>query len=80
MANVMDEGTRFQLALVISRERRVEDVRRVFQTAKKNAKRISKYIINRWATSVQESDKKGVQHKDKGNNSHQKYRIQRQDK
>jgi len=43
--NVMDEGTRFQLASVISRERRVEDARRVFQIAKKNGKRVPKYII-----------------------------------
>lgn len=43
--NVMDEGTRFQLASVISRERRVEDARRVFQIAKKNGKRPPKYII-----------------------------------
>jgi len=43
--NVMDEGTRYQLASVISRERRVEDARRVFQIAKKNGKRTPKYII-----------------------------------
>lgn len=41
----MDERPRFQLASVISRERRIEDVRRVFQTAKKNGKRNPRFII-----------------------------------
>lgn len=43
--NVMDEKTKFQLASVISRERKVEDARRVFQIAKKTAKRTPRYII-----------------------------------
>lgn len=35
--NVMDKETRFQLAGVVSKERKVMDARRVFQCAKKNA-------------------------------------------
>ena len=35
--NVMDEKTRFQLASVVSTERRVRDARMVFQKAKRNA-------------------------------------------
>jgi transposase-like protein len=35
--NVMDEKTRFQLASVVSTERKVRDARMVFQKAKKNA-------------------------------------------
>ena len=36
--NVMDKDTRFQLANVISKTRRLEDARRVFQTAKRTAR------------------------------------------
>jgi transposase-like protein len=44
--NVMDEKTRFQLASVVSTERRVRDARMVFQKAKKNCGgRKPKYIV-----------------------------------
>jgi transposase-like protein len=44
--NVMDEKTRFQLASVVSTERRVRDARMVFQKAKKNCGgRKPKFII-----------------------------------
>lgn len=44
--NVMDDETRFMLASVISKERKIEDARKVFQIAKTNGgKRKSKYII-----------------------------------
>jgi len=44
--NVMDEETRFQLASVISKERKIEDARRAFQNAKKNVGgRKPKYIV-----------------------------------
>jgi transposase-like protein len=44
--NVMDEKTRFQLASVVSTERRVRDARMVFQKAKKNAGgRKPKFIV-----------------------------------
>jgi transposase-like protein len=44
--NVMDEKTRFQLASVVSKERKVHDARVVFQKAKKNCGgRKPKYII-----------------------------------
>jgi len=43
--NVMDEDTRFLLASAISKERKVEDARRVFRIAKKNGKKAPKYII-----------------------------------
>lgn len=44
--NVMDERTRFQLASVVSQERKVRDARIVFQKAKKNVGgRKPKYIV-----------------------------------
>jgi len=44
--NVMDEKTRFQLASVVSTERRVRDARMVFQRAKQNAGgRKPKFIV-----------------------------------
>jgi len=43
--NVMDEGTRFLLASVISKERKVEDARRAFQAAKATGKRKPKYVV-----------------------------------
>jgi len=44
--NVMDETTRFQLASVLSTERRVRDARMVFQRAKQNCGgRKPKYIV-----------------------------------
>jgi len=44
--NVMDEKTRFQLASVVSTERRVRDARMVFQKAKKNTGgRKPKFIV-----------------------------------
>jgi transposase-like protein len=43
--NVMDEETRFLLASVISKERRVEDARRAFKTAKQSAKGKPKYVV-----------------------------------
>jgi transposase-like protein len=44
--NVMDEKTRFQLASVVSTERRVRDARIVFQRAKQNAGgRKPKFIV-----------------------------------
>jgi transposase-like protein len=44
--NVMDEQTRFQLASVVSTERRVRDARMVFQKAKNNAGgRRPKYMV-----------------------------------
>ncbi len=44
--NVMDDETRFLLASVISKERKMEDARKVFQIAKMNGgKRKPKYII-----------------------------------
>ncbi len=44
--NVMDESTRFQLASVVSKERKVQDARMVFQKAKKNCGgRKPKYIV-----------------------------------
>ena len=44
--NVMDERTRFQLASVVSTERRVRDARNVFQKAKKNVNnRKPKYMV-----------------------------------
>lgn len=44
--NVMDNETRFLLASVISRERKIEDARRVFQIAKQNAgKKRPKYLV-----------------------------------
>lgn len=44
--NVMDERTRFQLASVVSTERKVRDARMVFQKAKKNCSgRKPKYMV-----------------------------------
>jgi len=44
--NVIDENTRFQLASVVSKERRVQDARMVFQKAKGNAgNRKPKYLV-----------------------------------
>ena len=44
--NVIDENTRFQLASVVSTERKVRDARMVFQKAKKNCgNRKPKYIV-----------------------------------
>jgi transposase-like protein len=44
--NIMDEGTRFQLASVVSKERYIKDARMVFQRAKKNVGgRKPKYIV-----------------------------------
>jgi len=44
--NVMDERTRFQLASVVSKERKVRDARMVFKRAKGNAGgRKPKYMI-----------------------------------
>lgn len=44
--NVMDETTRFQLASVVSKERKVKDARMVFQRAKQNSGgRTPKYMI-----------------------------------
>lgn len=52
--NVMDEGTRFQLASVISKERKIEDARRAFRTAKQIGKKKPKFVI---------TDGLGVYHK-----------------
>ena len=43
--NVMDEGTRFQLASVISRERKIEDARRAFRIAKQIGKKKPKFVV-----------------------------------
>ena len=44
--NVMDERTRFQLASVVSKERKTRDARKVFKTAKKNVGgRKPKFIV-----------------------------------
>ncbi|RLI76342.1 IS6 family transposase [Archaeoglobales archaeon] len=43
--NVMDEKTRFLLASVISKERKVEDTRRVFQVAKQRGKKKPKFVV-----------------------------------
>jgi transposase-like protein len=43
--NVMDEGTRFQLASVISKERKVRDARRVFKLAKEQGKTKPRFVI-----------------------------------
>ncbi len=44
--NTMDEGTRFQLASVVSKERKVRDARMVFQRAKQNSGgRTPKYMV-----------------------------------
>lgn len=44
--NVMDKETRFQMASIVSQERKIGDARRVFQNAKKNAGgRKPKYIV-----------------------------------
>jgi transposase-like protein len=43
--NVMDEKTRFLLASVISKERKIEDARRAFQAAKLAAKGKPKYVV-----------------------------------
>jgi len=43
--NVMDEETRFLLASVISRERKLEDARRAFQAAKQIGKKKPKYVV-----------------------------------
>ena len=44
--NVMDEGTRFQLASVVSKEWKVRDARMVFQRAKQNSGgRTPKYMV-----------------------------------
>ena len=46
MWNVLDEGTRFQLASHISKERYIEDARRAFQKAKNNGRHHRpKYVI-----------------------------------
>lgn len=50
----MDEGARFQLASVISRERRIEDARRAFRMAKQIGKKKPKFVI---------TDGLGVYHK-----------------
>lgn len=50
----MDEGTRFQLASVISRERKIEDARRAFRMAKQIGKKKPEFVI---------TDGLGVYHK-----------------
>ncbi|MCW3135172.1 MAG: DDE-type integrase/transposase/recombinase [Methanophagales archaeon] len=52
--NIMDEGTRFQLASVISRERKIEDARKAFRMAKQIGKKKPKFVI---------TDGLGVYHK-----------------
>lgn len=57
--NVMDERTRFQLASVVSTERRVRDARVVFQRAKKNCGgRKPKYIVTDGLRSYKRAVKK----------------------
>ena len=54
--NVMDEKTRFQLASVVSTQRRVRDARMVFQKAKKNCGgRKPKYIVTDGLHSYKEA-------------------------
>jgi len=54
--NVMDEKTRFQLASVVSTQRRVRDARMVFQKAKQNAGgRKPKYIVTDGLHSYKEA-------------------------
>ncbi len=57
--NVMDERTRFQLASVVSTERKVRDARMVFQKAKKNCGgRKPKYIVTDGLGSYRSAIKK----------------------
>jgi transposase-like protein len=57
--NVMDERTRFQLASVVSTERRVRDARMVFQRAKQNGGgRKPKYIVTDGLPSYRHAIKK----------------------
>jgi len=57
--NVMDERTRYQLASVVSTERRVRDARMVFQKAKKNCGgRKPKYIVTDGLPSYKRAVKK----------------------
>ena len=57
--NVMDEGTRFQLASVVSKERKVRDARMVFQKAKNNCGgRKPKYIVTDGLGSYKRAIKK----------------------
>ena len=57
--NVMDERTRFQLASVVSTERKVRDARMVFQKAKKNCGgRKPKYIVTDGLQSYKRAVKK----------------------
>lgn len=43
--NIIDENTRFQLASVISRTRRIEDARRLFRGAKRTSRKKPKKIV-----------------------------------
>ena len=57
--NVMDETTRFQLASVVSTERRVRDARNVFKRAKNNCGgRKPKYIVTDGLPSYKRAVKK----------------------
>ena len=59
MWNVMDESTRYQLASVVSKERKTRDARMVFQKAKKNCGgRKPKYIVTDGLGSYKRAVKK----------------------
>jgi transposase-like protein len=59
--NVIDEGTRFQLASVISEERKIEDARKVFQSAKQVSSKKPKYVVTDGLKSYEKAVRKEFQ-------------------
>jgi transposase-like protein len=67
--NVIDEGTRFQLASVISEERKIEDARKVFQLAKAVGGKKPRYVVTDGLGSYEKAIKKEF-HTRQGSTTH----------
>jgi putative transposase len=67
--NVIDEGTRFQLASVISEERKIEDARKVFQVAKQVGSKKPKYVVTDGLKSYEKAVKREF-HTRQGSTTH----------